>query len=429
MDTNFDEIFGDWQNQYFETLCPEINSCSESGVTSFLDDIIDVKESVTLASCPSNLEPSSSVVFSTRANAPSVSSPLWALQTPVSVAYIQNDVSSVTDKLLDQVVPSPELISPMSTSSPGSVKICINSGLKRQLQPLIAEQSSSPSKRKKLNPASQSQIAPKTKELFKAFKQSVGSRIPTPEEHILRERKRRLDMASKFQVLESILPAGIKREKAVVVEDAIKLVKMLQLRKEELLKRRSNLKLELLIQSSEAPRYRRQSKTCPVPRKAGDKKFDAIQSNQPKHIIYKGGDLLKQIPPIVDRGKPINTAWMTGNPQNLIVPTSVHHNTAANRDIISPENLRIHAQVSEEEILVEIFLHRYPFNLQIRLFQSMESLKLDVVRCSILRLPFEFVECFIVAKPYVDSITWRLHEVRTAASVLIEALQANFKRV
>lgn len=101
MDINFDEIFGDWQNQYFEILCLEINFCSESGVMSFLDDIIDVKESVILVFCFFNLELSFLVVFLICVNVFLVLSFLWVLQILVLVVYIQNDVSFVIDKLLD----------------------------------------------------------------------------------------------------------------------------------------------------------------------------------------------------------------------------------------------------------------------------------------------------------------------------------------
>jgi hypothetical protein len=158
------------------------------------------------------------------------------------------------------------------------------------------------------------------------------------------------------------------------VEDAIKLVKDLKLRREERLKRRAQLKLMLLNQNQydRSPQHPScQSKRYPSHEKSPQL---VLQVTAPSPVVQY-------------QRQPIASA-------------SVETMTPLRTDASSCwDLLRIHSQVSDDEILVELLFRQYSPHLYTRVMQTVETLRLEVLRGSLQRLlPQGFTQCIITAK-------------------------------
>ena len=187
---------------------------------------------------------------------------------------------------------------------------------------------------------------------------------------------------------------ALQRQKVVIVEDTIKLVKTLKLRKEDLLKRRAHMKLTLL----------NRNKCQPSPEYSSCDERKIYPSSYEK----SAGERQVTPSPILDQRKLIDLSTMPIDTMGH----SPHYPIAAGATVenVTPSKLlQVHAQVSDDEIFVEMLFHKDPPNLYSRVVQTVETLNLEVIRGSMQRsLPCGIIECLITAKvechssPYAD---------------------------
>lgn len=201
------------------------------------------------------------------------------------------------------------------------------------------------------------------------------SNRPTEQaDHILRERQRRDDMTSKFAVLESLLPTGVKRDRSTIVDDSIEYVKNLHHRIKSLQER----KVELNNQSAAA--------TTSNDRR--DRKAEVLQ--RPCHGS-----------PFQEKGAVSRRPRMSEDELN-----SVH---ALLRSCL--EKMEVHADLPNQ-VVIEMVCKPQP-RLQSNILLCLESFNLDVMQCSITKIAHRLI-CVITAKP---------QDVNTATSGIVAALK------
>lgn len=157
----------------------------------------------------------------------------------------------------------------------------------------------------------------------------------------------------------------------MVVESAMLFVKDLQEKRDNLLKRRAQLKL--LAPSPQVL----SKKIAPVLNSSGlgttsggSKKLENCRTDSP--ISSSQEELI---------ASPGST-----NPSAVIEdPTSSR----------SVQHLHVHVHFSEEEIVIEMVCHQPRHNFQSFLLQAVESFGLDVMRCSVQRVLHGLVQCTI----------------------------------
>ncbi|KAG0622947.1 hypothetical protein M758_3G135800 [Ceratodon purpureus] len=407
----FDDIFSfHWHNQSDALSNVSIGFPVElSTVEIFLNEILDINEDITVETCEDSAPVNKVASFPTL----QIEATDRARQSPVGSDSGLEWIPPIT---CDDVVLLP-------TSINASVNTCVsNDDLRGQQGSCVTEETSPPAKvRKKQSSAARvSRKKIKTNDSQKPMKQihsRDSNRLPAPEEHILRERKRRDEMAEKFKLLEQILPPQARRQKATIVEDTIKLVKSLQLRKDELLKRRAQMKLRLLNRNKteRSPQY-------PSSRSKG------------LHPFYKNSAIGMQFvmpSSTFDSSEPIDTGMpiiLGYSAQCPIASAAAEINMTPLR--IDTSNcrylLQIHAQVSGDEILVEMLFRQYSPSPHTRVMQTVESMKLEVIRGSMQRsVPCGFIEFIITAKSQ-EEFQSRHQDIQSSARLLAGALQAAF---
>ncbi|CAK9197183.1 unnamed protein product [Sphagnum troendelagicum] len=186
-------------------------------------------------------------------------------------------------------------------------------------------------------------------------KRTRWSRPTDQAEHILRERHRRDDMTVKYSILESLLPAGSKRDRATIVEDAIKFVKDLQHRRDKLLKRCSRMKPAV------AP--------DPPPTRDIHMQTVMLQFTMPAIKHSRVGD--------------------SSSPSSLSMQESPGSESIITRDCY------VHSDLLNE-IMIEMMCKPRP-NFQSILLQAVESQNLELIRCTVTKTPIGMI-CIIVAK-------------------------------
>lgn len=225
---------------------------------------------------------------------------------------------------------------------------------------------------------------------------SKEARLPTQAEHIIRERQRRDDMAAKYLILESLLPPAAKRERAVVVEDAISFVKSLQHKRTELLKRRVKLKVAAQHQSCNG-----QSISC-----CQNKKL--MVSREPPGFLT--ASCVKKSAENRRTDSPISSSIKVQD--IMIKPNS---STAGDLNTtVKPLQIQVH--FSEEEVVVEMVCSHQRPNFQSFVLQAVESFGLDVTRYSIQRLTHGVVHCIITCNK--SQLPWLALEIQTSASLI-----------
>ncbi|XP_024395236.1 uncharacterized protein [Physcomitrium patens] len=214
-------------------------------------------------------------------------------------------------------------------------------------------------------------------------------------EHIVRERWRRDDMAGKFLALESLLPPSTKRDRSTIVEDSIKLVKSLQHRKDEILKRRHELRSAVAS--------------------GGLPNTPGVKLNK---IIQKIGSLA--VIPVynlqaLESGSPSSSSMALSsglNTAGVIRPLEVQpsgQNAVLQIPIPLSDCVKrffVQSELASDNVVLEMICEQIP-NFQSLLLKSMESLGLEVVRCSIIRTLKRFV-CNITVKPFHCSAAGKL---------------------
>lgn len=199
----------------------------------------------------------------------------------------------------------------------------------------------------------------------------------------------------------------VQRERAVIVEDAMMFVKDLQHRKEELLKRRSQMRIR--AQSSPPP----QQKQSQQQEQRDDGKCKVKIANQNEDT----GTRVKVAP-----GQQTMKVCETGSPLSAsssedLVTTSIHQTaikgtnpTLSISKIINPagsyvRKLQVHGSLlDDEEIQIEVVCSQPRPDFQSLLIHSMELLSLEIRYCSFSRLqPERFVQCIVTAKVYMSS--------------------------
>lgn len=193
-------------------------------------------------------------------------------------------------------------------------------------------------------------------------------------EHILRERLRRDDMTCKFQMLESLLPPGPKRDRATIVEDSIRHVTNLHDRMKDLQQKRSEM--------------RRMGKH----RKHAQEDTDKNHTNNNRNRSSKGG------------------GWQAGEIDKT--KKGVGENNGSERSCI--ENVEVHLHLPEG-IVIEMTCRPHA-HIQSQVLGALERLGLEVSQCSI-SITHGRILCSIVAQPRSTS-----HPLLTK-DVIIQALK------
>ncbi|KAG0562011.1 hypothetical protein KC19_9G110300 [Ceratodon purpureus] len=201
------------------------------------------------------------------------------------------------------------------------------------------------------------------------------SKRPTEQaDHILRERQRRDDMTSKFAVLESLLPNGVKRDRSTIVDDSIEYVKNLHHRIKSLQERKVELNNQSAAGATSNDRRGR--------------KAEVLQ--QPSH------------------GSPIKKGVATRRPRISEAELSAIHDVL--RSCL--EKMEVHADLPHQ-VVIEMVCKPQP-RLQSNILLCLENLDLDVMQCSITKIAHRLI-CVITAKPQAG--------VNTGTSGIIAALK------
>ena len=201
----FDDIFLHWQNQFDPLFDVNVEFPDEQISTGeiFLDDYLDTREEITVAAY-ANSSPVTTIVPS---------------QITEGVNSVPGSRWTLASSALQVISPISEsvVLQPSSLDSWGSVTTCVSNGELWPDQPgscVTLEETSPPAKvRKKLQPSvarvsrKKTKVAHESQKPVKQLHSKERIRLPiSPEEHILRERQRRVDMAEKFQLLAKMLP-------------------------------------------------------------------------------------------------------------------------------------------------------------------------------------------------------------------------------
>ncbi|CAK9870204.1 unnamed protein product [Sphagnum jensenii] len=210
-----------------------------------------------------------------------------------------------------------------------------------------------------------------------AGKQKFPSSSLEQPEHIVRERQRRDDMASKFAVLESFLPPSSKRDRSAIVSDSAEYVKNLHHRINVLRQRR----MELMNVAASSPPV--------VQQQYSSNKLLQDQSYDPQAAAAAACHQ-------VDSKKFSNT-------------TSVSRSFPTEEEL-SESNIELKSCVEKLEVFVDLphklvihMMCRPQPKFQSNMLQGMESLQLEVLQSNISRVAFGHVICIISAKPWDGS--------------------------
>ncbi|KAG0553324.1 hypothetical protein M758_12G003000 [Ceratodon purpureus] len=415
MDLELEDIF-QWQTP-FCTLLGDIGDIdAEHGIDSMLDQIElpEIQEDG-LGMMPgdgvgdadvvaSSTALSSSRTFTGSAEEP-VSSPLWPCDLHAPAVDSSNFLAPMQGS-------GAESAADYRLDSGGSSQSCT-----AQTNSLTASQGShkgapvtppaAKPKRTRATKVNSKKSAPKAKKARQTVaEQSKESRLATQAEHIMRERQRRDDMAAKYTILESLLPAAPKRERAVVVETAISFVKDLQQKRIELLKRRAHLKL---MAPSQSPRQVQSKQTTPLHDSSGV----VTASCKKLHPGEFCGTDSPMSSPIMAQRELITSSPTTTIPATM--STVVEDLSSGSVQHL----LQVHVHFSEKEIVIEMVCHRPRQNFQSFLLQAVESFGLDITRCSINRVPHGFVQCSITCtKSQGPNSSLTSSEIQTSATLI-----------
>lgn len=192
----------------------------------------------------------------------------------------------------------------------------------------------------------------------------------------------------------------------MIVEDAMMFVKDLQHRKEELLKRRSQMRIR--ADRSSPPQQQQQQ------RDDGKCKVKIANQNEGTgtRVRVASG---QQTPKVCETGSPLSASssedLVTSMHQTAINGTNL---TLSTSKITNPagsyiRKLQVHGSLlDDEEIQIEVVCSQPRPDFQSLLIQSMELLSLEIQYCSFSRLqPERFVQCTVTAKVYMLSIFLR----------------------
>ncbi|KAG0627708.1 hypothetical protein M758_2G222300 [Ceratodon purpureus] len=223
-------------------------------------------------------------------------------------------------------------------------------------------------------------------------------------EHIVRERWRRDDMAGKFLALESLLPPSSKRDRSTIVEDSMKLVKSLQHRKEEALKRRAELKL-----AAQSPGM----KLNRIIQKIGSLAVIPMQGN---------GHTLQE--------SPSSSSMVLSGTKRPLEACTVVVTPGANGDrdqipqVLSNcvKRFYVQSELSTGDIVIEMICEQIP-NFHSILLKSMETLGLEVIRCIVTKTMNKLI-CNITVKPFPYSAS-----INLSSTSIMEGLSSAFQKV
>jgi hypothetical protein len=205
----------------------------------------------------------------------------------------------------------------------------------------------------------------------------------------------------------------------VIVEDAMMFVKDLQHRKEELLERRSQMRIRAdhIARSSPPPpqqqQQQQQQKQQQQQRDDGKCKVKFAKQNEDTgtRVRVASG---QQTPKVCETGSPLSAS----SSEDLVI--SMHHTaikgtnpTLSISKITNPagsyiRKLQVHGSLlDDEEIQIEVVCSQPRPDFQSLLIQSMELLSLEIQYCSFSRLqPERFVQCIVTAKVHMPSSTF-----------------------
>jgi len=162
------------------------------------------------------------------------------------------------------------------------------------------------------------------------------------------------------------------------VEDSMKLVKSLQHRKEEALKKRAKLK-QAMASATQSPGVKL------------------------SRIIQKIGSLAVMSPPVESNGPPSSRVG-SNSKQPLVeegdgdVKVSIENSAQAVPKFLSDcvHRFYVHSELSTSDIVIEMICEQIP-HFHSGLMASMESLGLDVLRCSVTQAATKLI-CNITVK-------------------------------
>ena len=185
-------------------------------------------------------------------------------------------------------------------------------------------------------------------------------------------------------------------------------VKDLQHRKEELLERRSQMRLRAdhIARSSPPPPPQQQQQQ--QQRDDGKCKVKIAKQNEDTGTRVKVASG-QQTPKVCETGSPLSSS------EDLVI--SMHHTAVKSTNptlsiskITNPagsyiRKLQVHGSlVDDEEIQIEVVCSQPRPDFQSLLIHSMELLSLEIQYCSFSRLqPERFVQCIVTAKVYMSS--------------------------
>lgn len=198
----------------------------------------------------------------------------------------------------------------------------------------------------------------------KIIEKQVKSKRPSEQvDHILRERQRRDDMTSKFAILESLLPIGLKRDRSTIVDDSIVHVKNLHHRIQILQQRRLQLQQAVAVKS--------------VGNIANGCRRVALKVLQPYPVS-----------PSKLQERPVATPRSTLPQEELSKIHSLLRNCL--------EKIEVHADLPHQ-VVIELVCRHQP-RLQSNILQYLEHMNLDITHCCITKVAHRLV-CVITAKP------------------------------
>lgn len=174
------------------------------------------------------------------------------------------------------------------------------------------------------------------------------------------------------------------------------LVKNLQHRKEELLKKRAQLKQCVLSHEGLAPWG---SSHCNKNRKLGatTTTHDTVcETGSPlssfMDLMMRPTEIMKSTCPPGSGNYAPNLSTITSCKDNIITPITSNNYTSC------VKTLRIHAGLPDEEIVIDMVCGRPPSNLQSLLIHTVELVCLELTNFSLHRISHELVQCKISGK-------------------------------
>lgn len=216
-------------------------------------------------------------------------------------------------------------------------------------------------------PVEQTEMQPRKKLEKSARTVEIKSKRPGTElagDHIIRERQRRDDMTTKFAVLESLLPIGVKRDRATIVDDSIEFVKNLHHRIKSLQARKAELG-QASTQKTAACRR------------------GPMEVLQPRY----GSSPMKESTkaPMLSRRPRVSEAEL----KRIL-------------DLLrnSLEKMEVHADLPHQ-VVIEMICKLQP-RLQSNVLLCMENLNLEVMQCSITKIAHRLIYV-IIAKPQEEN--------------------------